>query len=198
MLGSYVMVCPRLEIPGETVENELYVSYKKLSESIYDFIKDFGKEKRIAANTDIYEYTTRGYFKLLSDGKQVRWYSQYDFIFSPEVDFNHIPSLISEFATVIALFDKKSLFDATHVLFQAQAFSPPRSRLMFNSLPAPSSVRNKAPKTGCISPLGTNVQFPVWTRVNPDCTSKRSISVSVKNLSVERCLVSTPNNGARN
>lgn len=100
--------------------NDMYASYKKVSDYIYAFIKDFREEKKLIANTNIYEYAAKGYFvyivegyfKLHCDDKIIRWYSQSDFIFPSDKDSEHMFSLISEFATVIDVFEKNILFDA--------------------------------------------------------------------------------------
>ena len=99
-----------IEAPDDV--NELYARYKKQADSLYASIKAAGKETRLISKTDLFDYAARGYFiyimdgffKLLHNGKMIRWYSQSDFI--PALDSGRIFTLVSDFGTVVSLFEK--------------------------------------------------------------------------------------------
>ncbi len=105
-------------VPDE-LEN-IYTEYKKLSKEIYCYLEDSARPKRLSANTDLFEcaengsfvYILEGYFKLSSQDKNIRLYSESDFVI-PDNNFAG-RTLSSEFVSDVVFFDGKRFLSELH------------------------------------------------------------------------------------
>ncbi len=96
---------------------QMYEQYKKLSQAIYNAIKEAGEDRKIAQGTNLLQltdelsfvYIVDGFFKLFINGKPVRLYSDSDFIISggkSEKD----ATLEGEFGGKVVVFTRETLF----------------------------------------------------------------------------------------
>ncbi|MCP4604111.1 MAG: cyclic nucleotide-binding domain-containing protein [Proteobacteria bacterium] len=105
-------------VPDE-LEN-IYTEYKNLSKEIYRFVEDNARPERLSANTNLFEcaengayvYILEGYFKLASQDKILRLYSESDFV-NLENNFAGL-TLSSEFASDIVVFEKNPFLEKLH------------------------------------------------------------------------------------
>ena len=98
------------DVPEEL--EKTYASYKNLSRKIFNRIQGAGEPKRISAHTDLFNlangssplFITEGYFKLNSQDKTIRMYSELDFVI-PENNYANY-TLCSDFAADIVVFNR--------------------------------------------------------------------------------------------
>ncbi len=105
-----------VEVPDYV--RKMYVTYKKLAQEVYSFVKDSGENERVQHEKDLLRlkqefsiiYITEGFFKLFNRGNVVRLYSESDFIISGS-ESEPDSTIISDFAGGVTVFEINAFLD---------------------------------------------------------------------------------------